>query len=340
HPELIQTIQNQSERYLHVMVYGETIQDPQYQLAMAFSEHLPKQLNSTFFVNSGTEAIEGALKLAKRTTGKTKLISCKNSYHGSTHGALSLMGNESQKAKVRPLLPHCFQIEFNNIDSLEVIDGTTAAVVVEPVQGATGFLPATPEFLKALRTRCNEEGALLIFDEIQTCFGRLGTLFGFEYFDVVPDILCLAKGMGAGMPIGAFIASHDLMIQLSDKPKLGHINTFGGNALCCAVSLKAFDILKTTSILEEVPKKEKVFRTKLKHPKLKAIQGLGLALALEFESADYCQQVFEACLEKGLLLFFFLSEPNYLRISPPLTISTEDIERACAILVEVLDGLD
>lgn len=330
-------VKQQVDAYMHVMVYGEFIQNPQYNLAIEYAKHLPEQLNSTYFVNSGVESIEASIKLAKRVTGKTQLVSCKHSYHGSTNGALSIMGEEHMKAKFRPLLPECYQIEFNNVESLSVINTQTAGVIVEPVQGATGFIPATKEFLQALRKKCTDVGALLIFDEIQTCYGRLGTMFGFEYYGVIPDVLCIAKGMGGGMPIGAFITSETYMKQLSHDPKLGHITTFGGHPVCCAAALETWNILKETNILEDVEPKKQMFLDRLKHPKIKHINATGLAIGIELESAEVCQFVFDELLKEGVITFFFLFNPNSIRLSPPLTITQEEIQSACKKIVEVLN---
>lgn len=337
HPAVKDAVKKQVDRYMHVMVYGEFIQDPQYLLALAYAKHLPETLNSTYFVNSGVESIEASIKLAKRVTGKTQLVSCKHSYHGSTNGALSIMGEEHMKAKFRPLLPECYQIEFNNIDSLSVITNQTAGVIVEPVQGATGFIPATKAFLEALRQKCNETGALLIFDEIQTCYGRLGTLFGFEHFGVVPDVLCIAKGMGGGMPIGAFITSDVYMKQLSHDPKLGHITTFGGHPVCCAAALATWNVLKNTPLLDDVEKKKQQFLTGLIHPRIKQVNATGLALGIELESPEVCQFLFDELLKEGIITFFFLFNPNSLRLSPPLTLTVEEVEWACKKINAVLD---
>lgn len=337
HEKVKEAVKKQVDQYMHVMVYGEFIQDPQFQLALEYANHLPDQLNSTYFVNSGVESIEASIKLAKRVTGKTQIVSCKHSYHGSTNGALSIMGEEHMKAKFRPLLPECYQIEFNNIDSLDVITEKTAGVIVEPVQGATGFIPATQEFLEALRAKCTEVGALLIFDEIQTCYGRLGTMFGFEYYNVIPDVLCIAKGMGGGMPIGAFITSEAYMKQLSKEPKLGHITTFGGHPVCCAAALATWNVLKESTLLEEVEVKKKAFLNGLQHSRIQSIHATGLAIGIELESAEVCQFLFDELLKEGIITFFFLFNPNCLRLSPPLTLTIKEIEWACKKIVEVLD---
>ena len=336
-PIITNSIKKQLEKYTHVMVYGEYVQSPQYKLAKLLADNLPESLKTTYFTNSGAEAIEGAMKLAKRKTGRSEIISCKNSYHGSTQGALSIMGNEEQKAKYRPLLPHCNQIIFNDEESLKIITKSTAAVVLEVIQGGTGFFTPTKTFLQKVRKRCTQTGTLLIFDEIQTCFGRLGTLFGFERYDVIPDILCIAKGMGGGMPIGAFISSWEFMNLLSFEPKLGHITTFGGHPVNCAASLATLKELLSTDIMNEVEKKEGLFRKHLIHPKIKEIRGKGLMLAIELDNKEIVQRVVEESLEKGLILFYFLFTKTAIRITPPLTISDEEIIKGCEIIKGILD---
>ena len=336
-PIITNAIKEQLEKYTHVMVYGEYVQSPQYKLAKLLADNLPESLRTTYFTNSGAEAIEGAMKLAKRETGRSEIISCKNSYHGSTQGALSIMGNEEQKAKYRPLLPNCNQIIFNDEESLKTITKNTAAVVLEVIQGGTGFFTTTNIFLQKVRERCTQTGTLLIFDEIQTCFGRLGTLFGFEKYDVIPDILCIAKGMGGGMPIGAFISSWELMNLLSFEPELGHITTFGGHPVNCAASLATLKELLSTDIMNEVEKKEGLFRKHLIHPKIKEIRGKGLMLAIELDNKEIVQRVVEESLEKGLILFYFLFTKTAIRITPPLTISDEEIIKGCEIIKGVLD---
>ena len=336
-PIITNAIKEQLEKYTHVMVYGEYVQSPQYKLAKLLADNLPESLRTTYFTNSGAEAIEGAMKLAKRETGRSEIISCKNSYHGSTQGALSIMGNEEQKAKYRPLLPNCNQIIFNDEESLKTITKNTAAVVLEVIQGGTGFFTTTNIFLQKVRERCTQTGTLLIFDEIQTCFGRLGALFGFEKYDVIPDILCIAKGMGGGMPIGAFISSWELMNLLSFEPELGHITTFGGHPVNCAASLATLKELLSTDIMNEVEKKEGLFRKHLIHPKIKEIRGKGLMLAIELDNKEIVQRVVEESLEKGLILFYFLFTKTAIRITPPLTISDEEIIKGCEIIKGVLD---
>jgi acetylornithine/N-succinyldiaminopimelate aminotransferase len=335
-PIITDAVKQQLDKYSHVMVYGEYVQSPQYKLAKLLADNLPENLSTTYFVNSGAEAIEGAMKLAKRATGRSEIISCKDSYHGSTQGALSIMGNEEHKAKYRPLLPSCNQIIYNDVDSLVKITKQTAAVVIEPIQGGTGFVTPSNNFLQKVREKCNETQSLLIFDEIQTCFGRLGTLFGFEKYEVIPDILCIAKGMGGGMPIGAFIASWELMNLLTFEPKLGHITTFGGHPINCAASLATLEHLLAANIMQKVDEKEQLFRLHLKHPKIKEIRGNGLMLSIEFEDEELAKKVVEQSLENGLILFYFLFTKTAIRITPPLTISNKEIIEGCKIIKEIL----
>ncbi|MDC0204858.1 aspartate aminotransferase family protein [Flavobacteriales bacterium] len=337
-PIVTNAVKQQLEKYTHVMVYGEYIQSPQYKLAKLLDENLPDMLSTTYFTNSGAEAIEGSMKLAKRATGRSEIISCKDSYHGSTQGALSIMGNEYHKAKYRPLLPHCNQIVFNDTDSLNNITKKTAAVVIEPIQGASGFITLKNNFLQKVREKCNETETLLIFDEIQTCFGRLGTLFGFEKYDVIPDVLCIAKGMGAGMPIGAFIASWELMNLLTFDPKLGHITTFGGHPINCAASLACLKYLLTSDLMKKIERKEQLFRENLNHPRIKEIRGEGLMLAIEFNDEKLAQKVVEQALENGLILFYFLFTKTAIRITPPLTITKDEIIKGCTIIKGILDA--
>jgi acetylornithine/N-succinyldiaminopimelate aminotransferase len=337
-PIITDAVNDQLDKYSHVMVYGEYIQSPQYKLAQLLANNLPNNLSTTYFTNSGAEAIEGAMKLAKRATGRPEIISCKDSYHGSTQGALSIMGNEEHKAKYRPLLPSCNQIIYNDVESLVNITKQTAAVVIEPIQGGTGFVTASNNFLQKVREKCNETQTLLIFDEIQTCFGRLGTLFGFEKYDVIPDILCIAKGMGGGMPIGAFISSWKLMNLLTFKPKLGHITTFGGHPINCAASLATLEHLLAADVMQKVDEKEQLFRLHLKHPKIKEIRGNGLMLAIEFDDEELAKKVVEQSLENGLILFYFLFTKTAIRITPPLTITDKEIIEGCKIVKGILEA--
>jgi len=337
HPRVVKAVQDQAAEFMHVMVYGEFIQKPQLDLATKLASLLPDSLNSTYFVNSGVEAIEASMKLAKRSTGRSEIISCKNSYHGSTQGALSIMGTETYKQKFRPLLPDCNQIIYNDVKSLKNITSKTAAVIIEPVQGATGFITPTNGFLKAVREMCTQVGALLIFDEIQTCYGRTGNLFGFETYGVIPDVLCMAKGMGGGMPIGAFTTSTELMGQLSDNPKLGHITTFVGHPTSCVAALATLNELCETNLIEDVSKKEKLFREVLKHPKIKEVRGVGLMLAIELADAETCQKLVARGIEKGIITFFFLFTDTAVRLSPPLTISEDEIREVGKLICAILD---
>lgn len=340
HPNIVEAIKNQSERYLHVMVYGEFVQEPAVNLAKELAQELPESLGVTYLVNSGTEAIEGALKLAKRVTGRGELIAANKAYHGSTHGALSLLGAEEQKKAYRPLLPGVSFIEFNDEKDLKKITSKTAAVLLETIQGGAGFILPENNYLRQVKKRCEEVGALLILDEIQPGFGRTGSLFGFQQFDVVPDILVMGKGMGGGLPIGAFSSSSDKMMQLTENPKLGHITTFGGNPLVAASALATLITLKSEKLIEQVKEKENLFRSLLKHPAIKQINGTGLMLAPLFENEEIANKVVLGCMEKGLILFWLLWEKKAVRISPPLTISEEEIKKGCAIINEVLEGIN
>jgi acetylornithine/succinyldiaminopimelate/putrescine aminotransferase len=319
------------------MVYGEYIQSPQVQLAKKISEHLPENLNSVYFVNSGSEAIEGAMKLAKRFTGRTEIISFKNAYHGSTQGSLSIMGNEEFKNAFRPLLPDTKLIEFNNEADLIDITSRTACVVVETIQGEAGALIPQNDFLQRLRSRCTEVGAMLVVDEIQCGFGRTGKLFAFEHYHFVPDILCIAKGMGGGMPIGAFIASTEIMNSLTNNPILGHITTFGGHPVSCAASLATLNVLLEEKLIETVASKEKLFRELLNHPNIKSIHGKGLLLAIAFDSYEQNKIIIDKCIEKGLIVDWFLFNAHSLRIAPPLTITEDEIRFACSVILACTD---
>lgn len=336
HPKVLAAIQNQLDKYMHLMVYGEFIQSPQVQLAKLLSDHLPENLSSIYFVNSGSEAIEGAMKLAKRFTGRAEIISFKNAYHGSTHGSLSIMGNEEFKNAFRPLLPDIRQIEYNNISDLKQITTNTAAVIIETIQGEAGAIIPQNDFLKLLKKRCNEVGAMLVADEIQCGFGRTGKLFAFEHYDFIPDILCLAKGMGGGMPIGAFISSKEIMHSLTNNPHLGHITTFGGHPVSCVASAATLTVLLEEKLIEQVEDKEKLFRSLLKHPKIKSINGKGLLLAIEFESYEQNKMIIDKCIEKGVITDWFLFNSHSMRIAPPLTITKEEITNACEIILECI----
>ncbi len=337
-PIITEAVKDQLDKYTHVMVYGEYIQSPQYKLAKLLAENLPEKLDTVYFTNSGTEAIEGAMKLAKRATGRSEIIYCKNSYHGSTQGALSIMGNEEHKTAFRPLLPNCKEIIYNDINSLKNITNKTAAIVIEPVQGASGFVTPKNEFLERITEKCKKSQTLIILDEIQTCYGRLGSLFGFETYNIKPDILCIAKGMGAGMPIGAFIASWELMNLLTFKPSLGHITTFGGHPINCAASLACLKHLLDSNLIKDVSKKERLFRKHLTHPKIKSIRGKGLMLAIELEDEILAKELVEESMKKGLVLFYFLFTKTAIRITPPLTISENEIVKGCNIIKQILEN--
>lgn len=339
HPKVVSAIRKQSKKYLHVMVYGEFAQEPAVNLSKELIDLLPENHQSIYLTNSGTESIEGALKLAKRATGRSELIGALNSYHGSTHGALSLLGSEHQKVGYRPLLPDTRFIQFNSLADLENITTKTAAVLLETIQGGAGFILPENDYLKKVKERCDAVGALLILDEIQPGFGRTGRFFGFEHFNVKPDIIVMGKGMGGGLPVGAFTASRELMKMLEDKPKLGHITTFGGNPLIAASCLATLRVIRDSKLMQEIPEKEALFRFELNHPKIKSIRGKGLMLAPILENAELANQVVLKCINRGLLLFWLLWEKKALRISPPLTISKKEIKKGCAIIRSVLDEI-
>tara|TARA_R110001592_G_scaffold243783_1_gene504899 strand:- start:149164 stop:150351 length:1188 start_codon:yes stop_codon:yes gene_type:complete len=340
HPHVVEAIKKQLDKHLHTMVYGEYIQDSPNKLAEKLASLLPPQLNCSYFVNSGAESIEGALKLAKRYTGRREIISFRGAYHGSTHGALSVSGNETKKRAFRPLLPEVRFLNFNKVKELSAISEKTACVIVETIQGDAGIRIPDQSYLEALRTRCTEMGALLIFDEIQAGMGRTGKLFAFEHYGVVPDILCSAKALGGGLPLGAFISSYEIMQCLTDKPMLGHITTFGGNPLSCAASLACLELLEQENILAQVEAKGALFEELLQHPRIIEIRRKGLYFAFEFANADEVQTIVEYCMKKGVICFWFLSCPEAFRIAPPLNISEEDIRKACEIIREAMDLLD
>ena len=337
HPKVVNAIKEQADNYLHVMVYGEYAQEKPVELCRLLAEATPEPLEVTYLVNSGAEAIDGALKLAKRYTGREEIISMKNSYHGNTHGALSVSGNEFHKREFRPLLPMISFIEFNNEEEFSKITEKTACVIAETIQGAAGFLTPSQNYFKNLKKRCEEVGALLILDEIQPGFGRTGKLFSFEHYDMVPDILVMGKGMGGGVPVGAFMSSAEIMKSLQHSPKLGHITTFGGNPLIAAASYATLKEVLDSGLMNEVEEKEKLFRELLVHPKIKKVNGRGLMLAVELESPEYTLEVAKRCMEKGLIVFWQLYRNEFMRISPPLTISKEEIKKGCEIILEALN---
>lgn len=338
HPRIVEAVKNQVEKYMHVMVYGEFQQEAPKRLAGLLTSHLPDSLDTCYFVNSGTEANEAALKLAKRLTGRTRLVSCKGSYHGSTHGSLSVSGNEMKKYAFRPLLPDVHFIRFNVEEDLGMIDSDTAAVIVETIQGDAGVRIPDISWMQALRKRCDETGAQLILDEIQCGMGRSGSLFAFEQFGIVPDILTLGKALGGGMPIGAFISSREKMMALCSKPPLGHITTFGGHPVPSAAGAAAFEMLMDEGHFASVGKKGDLLADLLRvHPKVKEIRYRGLMFAIDMGDAETVQRVVEYCLAKGLISFWFLSCPESFRLAPPLTISEEELKAAASIILEAFD---
>lgn len=339
HPKIIKAIKDQVDKHLHVMVYGEYIQSSPNLLARKLASLLPEKLNCCYFTNSGTEANEGALKLAKRYTGRTEIISFHKSYHGSTHGSLSISGNEKKKNAFRPLLPDVRFITFNEIDDLPLITDRTACVIMETIQGDAGVRIPTPAYMKALRKRCDETGALLILDEIQCGMGRTGTLFAFEQFDIVPDILTLAKALGGGLPIGTFISSYTIMQCLTHDPMLGHITTFGGNPVSCASALAVLEIIEEEKVLNDVEQKGRLFEQLLRHPRIKEVRRIGLMFAIDFETKDEVSKIVGYLLDHGIICFWFLSHPNSFRIAPPLTISEEEIKASCEKILEAINAL-
>ena len=339
HPRVIDAIKEQLDKYLHVMVYGEYIQKPSVELTELLSDNLPDTLQKTYLTNSGTEAIEGALKLARRATGRSEIIAAHHAYHGNTMGSLSVMGFEERKQVFRPLIPDIKFISFNSEADIGKITNRTAGVILETIQGGAGFIEPKNDYLKKVKQKCEEVGALLILDEIQPGFGRTGKLFGFQNYDMTPDILVMGKGMGGGMPIGAFTASTELMDLLADNPKLGHITTFGGNPVISAAALATLREITETKLMQEALEKEKLIRKLLVHPLIKEIRGKGLMLAFLTQDADTTNQIVLRCQDKGLILFWLLFEPTAVRITPPLTITNDEIEKGCNIILETLDEI-
>ncbi|NDI99846.1 aspartate aminotransferase family protein [Flavobacterium sp. LaA7.5] len=339
HPRVNQAIKDQLDKYSHVMVYGEYAQHPATEFCRLLAEHLPPQLSKTYLTNSGTEATEGALKLARRVTGRSQLISCFNAYHGNTMGSMSVMGFEERKQVFRPLIPDVDFITFNNEEDLQKITEKTAGIILETIQGGAGFIEPQNNFLKKVRQRCNETGTVMILDEIQPGFGRTGKLFGFENYDIVPDVIVMGKGMGGGMPVGAFTASAAMMDLLSHDPKLGHITTFGGHPVIAAACLATLQEITETAIMAQALKKEKLFRKLLVHPLIKEVRGRGLMLAAMTESPAITDRVILRCQEKGLILFWLLFEGCAIRITPPLTISEDEITEGCGIIIEVMNEI-
>jgi acetylornithine/succinyldiaminopimelate/putrescine aminotransferase len=337
HPEVVKAVQEQAAKYMHLIVYGEFIESPQVQYASLLASHLPKNLDCVYFTSSGAEATEGALKLAKRVTGKTKILACNKAYHGSTQGALSVMGDEYWRNAFRPLLPEVYHFDYNDDALVDAIDGSVACVIVEPVQAESGVTPGRKEWLAQVRKKCDEHCVLLIFDEIQSGFGRTGSLFAFEQMGVVPDVLLVGKALGGGMPLGAFISSHKLMSTLTVSPVLGHITTFGGHPVSCAAGKKAFEILTEQKWIDTVPAKSKLLQTLLVHPAIVQMQGIGLWFSLQFSSDTLAQKVAHACVQNGLITDWFLFAPDRIRVAPPLIITETEIRDACTIVLQSID---
>ena len=338
HPKVIEAIKQQADKYLHIMVYGELVENPQVEYATLLTQYLPASLNSVFYTASGSEATEGAMKLAKRFTNRSQIISFKNSYHGSTQGALSVMGSEYWQQAFRPLLPDVLQLRYNNFEDLKNITERTACVIAETIQAEAGILKPEHGWLHSLRQRCFCTGTLLVLDEIQCGFGRNGTLWAFEQFNVVPDILLLGKAIGGGMPLGAFVADKKIMDSFTHNPVLGHINTFGGHPLSCAAGLAAFKVLTEEKLFEKVFEKEKLFRSLLQHSAIKNISSVGLMMAIEFDSFETNKKIIDTLIENGVFTDWFLFCAHAFRICPPLNISDEEISNACSIIIEVLKG--
>jgi acetylornithine/N-succinyldiaminopimelate aminotransferase len=336
HPAVVAAIKKQADAYLHIMVYGELVQSPQVQYAKLLSESLPATLDCVYFTNSGTEATEGAIKLARRVTGRPEIIACNNSYHGATLGALSIMGDEYWRNAFRPLMPGVWHHDYNSDALIDAITNQTACVIIETVQAEAGLIEPAIGWLERLRHQCDETGTLLIFDEIQAGFGRTGKFWAFEHYGVVPDILLTGKALGGGMPLGAFISSHQHMAALTHNPVLGHITTFGGHPVCCAAGMAGMQVLQDSSLISEVAEKEALFHTLLKHPAIKAVRSKGLLMAIEMESGEAVLATLKKALDKGLFSDWFLFAPQCIRIAPPLTITQEEIHTACSILMECM----
>jgi acetylornithine/succinyldiaminopimelate/putrescine aminotransferase len=338
HPKVVEAVKEQADKYMHLMVYGEYVQSPQVKLSEAIVNLLPDFFESCYFVNSGSEANEGALKLAKRYTKRSKIVAFNNAYHGSSHGALSVMGNESFKNAFRPLLPGVNFINFNSEEDLVNITEEVAAVIVEPVQGEAGVILPENDYLLKLRKRCDEVGALLIFDEIQTGFGRTGAMFAFEHFNMIPDIICFAKGLGGGMPIGAFVSSKEIMSKFTHEPVLGHITTFGGHPVSCAAALASVKVLSEENIVNDVNKKGQLFLDNLEHLEFLSFRGKGLFWAIEVESYDFLRVFLSESIALGVVFDWFIFDDNHFRIAPPLTITDEQIIETCQLLKKAVEN--
>ena len=337
HPKVIEAIKNQADKYLHLMVYGELVQSPQVEYAAYLTRHLPRSLDSVFFTNSGTEATEGAMKLAKRATGRTQIVAFKDSYHGSTQGALSVMGDEYWRNAFRPLLPGIWHEEYGSNESLQSITEKTAMVIVEAIQAEKGVNLPDKKWLQDLRKVCTENGVLLVLDEIQTGFGRTGKLWAFEQFDIIPDILLLGKALGGGMPLGAFISSRELMQSLTGDPILGHITTFGGHPVSCAAGLASMKVLMEEQLIKDVMKKSALFISLLKHQRILSISCIGLLIGVQFSSFDENKRIIDYCIDNGVFTDWFLFASNSLRIAPPLVISESEIREACKVIIDACD---
>lgn len=337
-PRVVEAIKQQLDAYMHVMVYGELVESPQVNYAQRIASVLPQHLDAVYFTSSGTEATEGAMKLAKRLTGRTNIVAFKNSYHGSTQGALSVMGDEYWRNAYRPLLPGILHAEYNQSNALDLIDHHTACVIAEPVQAEMGVLAPDKEWLQLLREKCDEVGALLVFDEIQTGFGRTGTLFAFEKNGIVPDVILLGKALGGGMPLGAFVSSRENMNAFTENPVLGHITTFGGHPVCCAAGLAALDYLIEQNLIEEVDAKANLFKALLVHPLIKEVRNEGLLMAIEFASFEQNKQLIDVCIDNGVFTDWFLFASHCMRLAPPLVIKEEEIRKACATILQACDN--
>jgi acetylornithine/succinyldiaminopimelate/putrescine aminotransferase len=335
HPRVIDAIKSQADKFLHLMVYGELVQSPQVEYAQFLASHLPTSLDAIYFTNSGTEATEGAMKLAKRITGRPEMVAFKDSYHGSTQGALSVMGDEYWRNAFRPLIPGILHEQYGSMLSLDSITENTAMVIAETIQAEKGVNIPSKEWMKALREKCTEKGALLVLDEIQAGFGRTGTLWAFEQFDIVPDILLLGKSLGGGMPLGAFIASHQLMHSLTDHPVLGHITTFGGHPVSCAAGLASMKVLTEEKLWEGVEWKSQLFTSLLKHERILAVSSCGLLIAVKFRSFEENKKIIDACIEMGVFTDWFLFASHCMRIAPPLVITDQEIRDACKIIIDI-----
>ena len=338
-PRVIQAIHNQLEAYMHIMVYGELVESPQVNYAEKIASLLPENLDAVYFTNSGAEATEGAMKLAKRLTGRTNILAFKNSYHGSTQGALSVMGDEYWRNAYRPLLPGIVHADYNVFASLDLIDCQTACVIAEPIQAEMGVYAPDYTWMQALRKKCDEVGALLVLDEIQTGFGRTGTLFAFEKYGIVPDVILLGKALGGGMPLGAFVSSRSNMNAFTENPVLGHITTFGGHPVCCAAGLAAVDFLIEEELIQGVQKKANLFRQLLVHPIIKSVRNEGLLMSIEFDSYETNKRLIDQCIDKGVFTDWFLFAPHCMRVAPPLIITDEEIEQACSVILSCCNSI-